>query len=309
MNKSILMLLPLFLFFLSNCGEDPVEEMNIVELAQGNSDLSILVDAVVAANLDGTLSGTGPFTVFAPTNEAFQALLDSDPTWNTLADIPAATLESVLLFHVLSGKVEAADLASGYVSTLSTGPNDEPISLQVDLSNGVAFNGGTSPVTTDVQASNGVVHIVDAVMLPPALPNLALNNSAFSMLVGALVDTRHTTDFVGTLSGAGPFTVFAPTNAAFQALLDSDPAWTTTADIPIATLDAVLKYHVIANANVQADQLSNGAVTTFQGSDITVDLTNGAQIITGSSQTVNVVITDVQGSNGVVHAIDAVMLP
>jgi transforming growth factor-beta-induced protein len=101
--------------------------------------------------------------------------------------------------------------------------------------------------------------------------------------------------------------VFAPTNQAFQDLLDLDDDWVTIGDIPIATLEAVLLYHVVGG-NVQSDQLTNGDVPTLGGSDITIDLTNGAQIKT-ATQTVNIIITDVQGWNGVVHAIDAVLLP
>ncbi len=145
-------------------------------------------------------------------------------------------------------------------------------------------------------------------MLPPNVVTLALNNSGFTSLVAALTDSRHTTDFVTILSGDGPFTVFAPTNAAFQALLDSNSSWSSLADVPIATLESVLLYHVVSGANVQSDQLSNGDVTTL-GGVVTIDLTTGAQIKTTSSQIANIIIVDVQGTNGVVHAIDTVLLP
>ncbi|CAM1343536.1 fasciclin domain-containing protein [Tenacibaculum amylolyticum] len=285
---------------------------DITDVAIATSDLSILVAALQRANLVGALQTDGPFTVFAPTNAAFQALLDSNPAWNSLEDIPVDTLTSVLLFHVINGKVLSNDLSDTYVNTLATGPNSEPLSLQIEVTGGVEFNGDATPVTTNVDASNGVVHIIDKVMLPPNVVTLALNNAGFSTLVTALTDARHTTDFVSILSGDGPFTIFAPTNAAFQALLDSNAAWNSLADIPIATLDAVLKYHVISGANVQADQLMNGDVTTLGGT-VTIDLTSGAQIQTSSMQTVNILIgpatNDVQGTNGVIHAIDTVLLP
>ena len=149
-------------------------------------------------------------------------------------------------------------------------------------------------------------------MLPPNVVTLALNNDGFTSLVAALTDSRHTTDFVSILSGDGPFTVFAPTNDAFQDLLDSDQNWNSLADVPIATLDAVLKYHVVNGANVQGNQLSNGDVFVLGGS-ITIDLSTGVQIKTTSNQTVNIIVSsatnDVQGTNGVVHAIDTVLLP
>ena len=312
--KNLLKLLSLVLIvtFLSSCDDDNDDDTivptnTIVDVAV-NNNLSSLVAAVTRADLAITLSGDGPFTVFAPTNAAFQALLDSNADWNSLNDIPVETLRSVLLFHVLSGSVASGDLTDTYVTTLSTGPNDEALSLQVEVAGGVEFNGDASPVTVDVEASNGIVHVIDKVMLPPNVVTLALNNSGFTSLVAALTDSRHTTDFVAVLSGAGPFTVFAPTNAAFQALLDSDTNWNSFADLPIETLEAVLLYHVVNEANVQSGQLSNGDVTTLGGT-ITIDLTNGAQIVTSSDQTVNIIITDVQGTNGVIHGIDTVLIP
>tara|TARA_B100000787_G_scaffold158047_1_gene135231 strand:+ start:7162 stop:8097 length:936 start_codon:yes stop_codon:yes gene_type:complete len=296
--------------FLSSCSDDDdtiIETNTIVDVAI-NNNLSSLVAAVIKADLADTLSGIGVFTVFAPSNAAFQALLDSNASWNSIDDIPVETLRSVLLFHVLSGTIESTDLSDTYVNTLSTGINDEPLSLQVEVTGGVEFNGDANPITVDVEASNGIVHVIDKVMLPPNVVTLALNNSGFTSLVAALTDSRHTTDFVTILSGDGPFTVFAPTNAAFQALLDSNSSWSSLADVPIATLESVLLYHVVSGANVQSDQLSNGDVTTL-GGVVTIDLTTGAQIKTTSSQIANIIIVDVQGTNGVVHAIDTVLLP
>ncbi|WP_299674189.1 fasciclin domain-containing protein [uncultured Tenacibaculum sp.] len=292
----------------------PSKIQDIVDLAVNTSDLSSLVSALQKADLVSALQADGPFTVFAPTNAAFQALLDSNMSWNTLDDIPVDVLKNVLLFHVISGKVESGDLSDTYVNTLAVGPNDEALSLQVEVTGGIEFNGDSKPVMNliNIPATNGVVHVIDKVMLPPNVVTLALNNAGFTSLVAALTDSRHTTDFVSVLSGDGPFTIFAPTNAAFQALLDSDPTWTTLADIPIATLDAVLKYHVVSGSNVQADQLMNGDVTTLGGT-ITIDLTSGAQIKTSSMQTVDILVgaatNDVQGTNGVIHGVNKVLLP
>lgn len=286
------------------------EPMTIVETAQATADLSLLVEAVVAADLVDALN-SGTFTVLAPNNAAFQALLDSDPTWTTIADIPVDVLTSVLLYHVVAGEVRAADLSDTYVNTLATGPNMEPLSLQIATTGGVFFDGDASPLTTDIETSNGVVHIIDKVMLPNALTDFALSNPDFSLLVGALADPRFNGAFLGALTTEGvDYTVFAPNNAAFQALLDSDPNWNSTADIDAATLQAVLNYHVVAGANVQADQLSDGQVVTMLGSgDVTVDLSNGAALATGSGQTVNIILTDVQATNGVIHVVESVLLP
>lgn len=302
----------LSLGFLTSCSDDApvVQEYDIVETAINTPDLSILVAALQRAELVSSLQAEGPFTVFAPTNTAFQSLLDSNPSWNSLEDIPTETLKSVLLFHVLSGNVMASDLSDTYVNTLATGPNDKNLSLQVEVTGGVMFNGDAMPITTDVMATNGVVHVIDKVMLPTNIVTLALNNAGFSTLVAALTDSRHTTDFVSLLQADGPYTVFAPTNDAFQDLLDSNSSWNSLGDIPIATLDAVLRYHVFAGGNVQSSQLTdNQVITMFDGNDITVDLSNGAKIETTSSQSVTISLTDVQGTNGVIHVVDSVLLP
>lgn len=297
----------------TSCGddtEDPVtpEVKSIVQTAIDAEDLSILVDALTQADLVSTLEGNGPFTVFAPTNAAFQALLDSNPEWNSLADLDDATLSNVLKFHVLGANVKAADLTNSYATTLATGPNDEQVVLQVDITDGVKFNGSTSPTTTDIEATNGTIHIVDEVMLPPNVVTLASNNELFSILVSALTRSDLTTDYISILTGGGPFTVFAPTNDAFLALLDSNPDWNSLDDIPVETLEAVLNYHVIGSANVQSDELSNGQEVEALGGKFTIDTSDGVKVVGGNS-TATVILTDVQGSNGVVHVIDTVLLP
>ena len=294
---------------LTSCGDDNDDPKTIVDTAIETDNLSILVDALTQANLVTTLQGEGPFTVFAPTNDAFQALLDSNPDWDSLSDIDNATLAEVLKFHVIAANVQAGDLTDSYVTSLASGPNNNPISIQIDVTGGVKFNGSASPITTDISTSNGTVHIIDEVMLPPSVVDLAINNANFTSLVAALTRSDLTTDFVSILSGDGPFTVFAPTNAAFQALLDSNSDWMSLNDIPVATLEAVLTYHVVAGANVQAAELTDNQSVDALGGSFVVDLSSGAKLETSSNQSVNIIITDVQGSNGVVHAIDTVLLP
>jgi uncharacterized surface protein with fasciclin (FAS1) repeats len=304
------------LFFFTSCEKEETanDPKNIVELAQETSNLSSLLAALTdtrhTTDFATLLSGTDAYTVFAPTNDAFQTLLDSEPSWNSIADIPITTLDAVLKFHVIAGAVNSTDLSESYTNTLSTGPNSKPISLQIGVSPIVIFNNTATPIDTDITASNGVIHTINQVMLPPNVVTLSLNNSLFSSLVAALTDSRHTTDFVTILSGTGPFTVFAPSNDAFQALLDSDSNWNSVADIPIATLDAVLQYHVVNGANVQSTELTDGQnITMLNNGSVTVDLSSGAKLTSSSNQTINITGTDVQGSNGVVHVIDNVMLP
>ena len=141
-----------------------INDGNIVQFAANTPDFSILVEAVVAAGLDGALAGAGPFTVFAPTNAAFEALLAGNPDWNSLEDIPADVLEAVLLYHVAEGAVLSTDLMDGMVVTTLSGET-----FTIDLSGApkiIANQNEANIVITDVQVSNGVIHAIDTVILP-----------------------------------------------------------------------------------------------------------------------------------------------
>jgi len=276
--------------------KDMVQSKSIIDIASADPNFSILVAALNKAGLVSTLQGSGPFTVFAPTNAAFASLL-SDLGVSGLDDLSADALKPILLYHVLSAKVLSSGLADGYVSTLSSGPGQTKISLGVEKQN-IKLNGSSSVTAADIMASNGVIHVIDKVLMPPTVVGIAVNNPAFSILVEAVIKA----DLAGTLSGAGPFTVFAPTNAAFQALFSS-LAISGIADLTKEQLTPILLYHVVSG-NVLSGQLATGTVMTLNG-NLSVNV--------GSSVTINgttsVVLADVQGTNGVVHAIDKVLLP
>jgi len=318
MNKSALWLYSLLLLgsvtLFTACedddGPEPMEDTTIVSFAQDNPDFSILVDAVVKAELDGVLSGTGPFTVFAPNNDAFEAFLTTAGT-NTIEDTPKDILVSVLTNHVVSGNVLSTDLSTGYVPTLSeTGYGNATTSLYVDLSNGVTLNGGASVISADNEVDNGVVHAVDQVIGLPNVVTFATSNPDLSILVEALTADGLNTNFVDVLSGDGPFTVFAPSNAAFQALLDSNDDWNDLTDIPTETLETVLLYHVTDAGNVRSDMLSDGMeVNTLASETFTIDLSGENPTINAGSNSATIVATDIQAVNGVVHVIDTVILP
>ncbi|MGM0504817.1 MAG: fasciclin domain-containing protein [Bacteroidota bacterium] len=273
------------------------EAQNIVDIASADENFSSLVAALTKADLVSTLEGEGPFTVFAPTDDAFAALL-TDLGVSSLDDLTADQLTPILLYHVVSGKVMSNDLANGYVSTLSSGPNATNVQFLVDLSDGVTLNGSTNVSSADIEASNGVIHVIDEVLLPPTVVDIAINNPSFSILVDAVVKAG----LVETLNGEGPFTVFAPTNDAFQALF-TELGISGIDDLTADDLVPILQYHVVSG-NVLSSDLSSGDVATLNG-DITINV--------GSSVTINgdanVVLTDVQGSNGVVHVMDKVLLP
>ena len=302
----------------TSCGDDDEDDVTpvveetvlpatVVDIAASDENFSSLVAALQKADLVSTLQGAGPFTVFAPTNEAFATFL-SDNNFAALDDVPTDVLTDVLLNHVVSANVLSTSLSNGYVAGLSTGPGTTNVDLYVNIDNGVTIN-GANVTTADIQSQNGVVHVIDKVIASASVVDIALQNSDFSILVQALTRDDLTVDFVSILSGTGPFTVFAPTNAAFEALLvELDVA--TLADIDVATLEAVLKYHVVSGANVDASTLTDDQiVSTFLDESFTIDLDSGAQIIDGRNRVSDIVLTDVQGSNGIVHVINKVILP
>lgn len=315
--KSIWVLIALVSLFLVSCGDDDeTEEMmapqNIVEIASADARFSTLVAALQQANLVSVLEG-GEYTVFAPTNDAFQALLNNNPAWNSLSDIPNDVLTSVLLYHVVGGTVKSTSLSTGYVPSASpsTAAGSAAITsdLYISVGNTVMINGDVTVTTADIEASNGVIHVVDKVITLPTVVTFAATNPMFTSLVAALTRSDMA-DYVGTLSGMGPFTVFAPNNDAFEALLNDNDDWTSLEDIPTATLKAVLEYHVVATANVRAVTLEDGqTVETFGGSSFTIDLDNGPAIVDGQNRTAKIIATDVQANNGVVHVIDTVIIP
>lgn len=294
------------IFSLSSCEKDDDDDMpvappglpTIVEIATSDNDFSILVAALTKANLVTTLQGNGPFTVFAPTNAAFTQLLN-DLGVGSLDDLTAEQLEPILLNHVVGAKVLSSDLSNGYVSTLSPGFGISQVSLQVNIDNNVTLNGTSLVTTADVEASNGVVHVINKVLLPPTVVDIAINNSNFSILVDAVVKA----DLATTLNGDGPFTVFAPTNDAFQALFN-DLGISGIDDLTAADLTPILLYHVVSG-NVLSSDLATGDVTTLNGSDISIDVGNGVSI----NNNTNVVLANVQGTNGVVHVINKVLVP
>lgn len=293
------------------------QQLNIVETAIATPSLSSLVAALQAAdgNLPAVLSGRGPFTVFAPTNAAFATFL-SDNGFASLSDVPTNVLSQILLNHVVAGNVTSSDLTSmgsGYTTTSATGAGGNPMSFYFNTSNGVRLNGVSSVTTADIAASNGTIHIVDAVIGLPTIVTFATANPGLSNLVAALQSADSQTpspNLIGTLSGAGPFTVFAPTNAAFASLLTELDASGNTGlgDLPPATVQANLLYHVV-NGNVRSTDLTSSIVGTL-GGNVTLDATD-LTITDPRGRVSNIIpsLIDIQATNGVVHAIDKVLLP
>jgi len=282
-------------------------DKDIVQIAAGNSSFSTLVAAVQAAGLVETLKGPGPFTVFAPTNEAFSSLLAE---LNLTADQLLANrplLTEVLTYHVLASRLLAADLTNGRNSTTVQGQTIRFARDGNTLSIVDARGRTSNVVLANVQATNGVIHAIDKVILPASrtIVQTAQSVSDFSILVDAVVAAG----LVDTLNGPGPFTVFAPTNAAFASLLSELNLTAAQLLADRALLTTVLTYHVLPGRVLAADIRDGATPTTVQGQTFRLGTTGGLTITDGRGRVSNIVATDVLASNGVVHAIDKVILP
>lgn len=318
MKKSLKIIGLLFFSILFSCNDDddtitPIinQQQSVSSIASSNPNFSILVSALNRTDLTATLNGSGNFTVFAPTNEAFNTFLSANG-FSSIDAVPIPLLKEILLNHVVNDELFANELSTGYVKTLGKGSAStiNTLSMYVDTSNGVKLNGVSTVTAADIDASNGVIHQVNAVIGLPTVVTHATANSNFTSLVAAL--TRNDMpNFVGILSGteSSPFTVFAPTNAAFSSLL-TEFSWATLNDVPASVLENTLKYHVVTGANVLSSNLTNNmSVTTFQGQNFTISLTNGPKITDANNRMSNIVATDVQCANGVIHVIDKVVVP
>jgi uncharacterized surface protein with fasciclin (FAS1) repeats len=269
---------------------------NIVETAVAAGSFKTLVAAVQAAGLAETLSG-GTFTVFAPTDEAF-AKLPAGTVEDLLKPENKAKLASILTYHVVAGKVMAADVVK-----LKNAGTVQGQRVDINAQGGKVTVDNANVVTTDIACTNGVIHVIDTVILPndKNIVEVAASNGSFNTLVAAV----KAAGLVETLSGKGPFTVLAPTDAAF-------------AKLPAGTLENLLKpenkkalieiltYHVVPGVAAYSDQVVKmSEVPTVLGSPVKVTVKDG-KVMLGNA---TVAIADVETSNGVIHAIDTVLLP
>lgn len=280
----------------------------IVEIAAEDGRFTTLVAAVQAAGLAETLSSEGPFTVFAPTDDAFAAL--SEGTLDSLL-LPEnkQQLTDILLYHVVPGKVMAEDVVGLDGQMADTALEGKQIDIKTDMGS-VYLNENVKVIITDIEASNGVIHVIDAVLLPASeeaamekmdIIDTAISDGRFTTLVAAV----QAAGLAETLKGEGPFTVFAPTDDAFAAL-------------PEGTLDSlllpenkqqltdILLYHVVPGKVMASDVVGLTSAPTVLGKDATVKVEDGKVFL---NDNVEIIITDIETSNGVIHVIDAVLLP
>ena len=310
-------------FGITSCDKDddivnnatPSTQKTIATIAVENGNFTILVDALTRTGLVDVVSDpTQNLTVFAPTDSAFMNLL-TELNMSSLDEVEMALgtdgLKNVLLYHVLGQEVMSSMVTTGYVTTLGMNSSMDNLSFYLSADNGVMINQRATVTAVDLDASNGVIHVIDKVILPATMYQLLSYNPSYSSLVAALGVADGGLDTLLDNPSEGPFTLFAPNNSAFNDLL---------MDMQLADLNAlvgalgtsgvadVLTYHVVAG-NINSDEVTAGNVATVNGANISIALDNGVTITDANGGMAMVKEVDIQGTNGVVHAIDAVLVP
>lgn len=314
-NRILFAALSAAVITLSSCNkdDDPVVTNTITDVVSNNTSFSVLKEAVVKANLATILSGAGPFTVFAPDNAAFAS---AGITSTTVASLTSTQLSDLLLYHTIGSKILAADVPAGPNAKVITAGGD---SVFVTRNASGVFVNGIKVAAADIAADNGVIHQLSKALNKPSGNVVATAQAAGSgldSLVKAIVRANNAPGgdptLINTLSTA-TITVFAPTNAAFTQLLGA-LGTNDINNIPVATLLAVLKYHVVGGRAFSSD-LANGNLAMLAGGSTTINLTNGSgggPTIKGNGNGANlsnIVGTNLMCRNGVVHVIDRVLLP
>lgn len=265
---------------------------NVADMA-GIAGLTSLAGALTAAELLGAVQDPeADLTVFAPTNDAFTAA----------GDVPADALAGILTYHVIAGaQVDSASVPAA-ANTLSMNEFGNPLTLLFDTTDGVVINGSSTVVLADVKTTNGIVHVIDEVLLPMNIVDAA-TAAGLTELLGAVtaaapLDDADSTPVATALGTLSPITVFAPTNAALEALSE------VVAGLSAEEIRGVLLYHVVGGeAPVLSTDLADGDVETLLGQSITVD-TAGPTI-----NDIAIVAADINVTNGVVHVIEGVLIP
>ncbi|WP_298245873.1 glycan-binding surface protein [uncultured Christiangramia sp.] len=286
-------------------GDDP---RNLTQIVNDDANLSTLAQALTQVGLDSTLRSTSTYTLFAPNNAAFG---DFD-----MSSMSEEELTNFLLNHVLSTTTAdfSSTLTTGYTPTMATGPDDNNLSLFINTDGGLKLNGMATPVqgSFDVGSTNGVLHVVDNLLTPPTVLDHTKANPNFSKLAEAieLAGLSETLSMTDPELETYPFTVFAPTNAAFESFmmqLNGAFGWTSLGEIPTEILQEVLMYHVVTGSNTLAPMISGTEQVTMQGNSFMID--DNSVIQDGSYDMANFTLTDIQGVNGVVHGVNKVLIP
>ena len=317
----ILKILSISLLFISmhSCSKDENEpqmviQKTIFEHVASSMNYSYLSYALQKTDLDHILNGEGNFTLYAPNNRAFIGFL-MRRGYSDLDEVPTEVLKKLLLNHVMAGQIQYRDFKSGYYPTAAgSDVNDRPLFIYINQVNmRVTLNGSSRIVQGNINASNGVIHAVNAVIPIPSLVTFVLADPNLYNLSLALTRDDLTQDFPTILNtengrAPAPFTVFAPNNMAFVDLLNElEIDRLNLIDEP--TLNLTLNHHVLGETNALSSDLSDNLTLSTLGGDITANVSDGVSLIDGNARVSKIIASDIQANNGVLHIIDKVILP
>ena len=276
-------------------------------------DLNTLSDLLSEFGFDEKLGGNGPFTLFAPTNEAFGFLVTDNPDWNSLDEIPRATLKDILEYHFISNEnVILQDTFIGFVTTSKTTDFDAFASLLVKSAGSIRINGERNVSLQDVTTQNGTIQVIDEVILPPTVFDLVEADPRLTTLAELLERDNFSTNFMEVLNGTGPFTIFAPSDTAFADYLLAESISSVDA-IPTADLEKILLNHVSVTDNLRAADLTaiGMKVQTLNNTELEIVAIAGNNKlgIAGSNEPAAYIENDGQCINGVVHLVNNILLP
>jgi uncharacterized surface protein with fasciclin (FAS1) repeats len=311
-----------------SCSSDSTSQPTIVGIATSDAQFSTLVTALNRTGLTATLNGGNQYTVFAPTNQAFQTFFTSLGSSVTVDNVDVNVLKSILLNHVIAQEIKSTDLpAATYVSTLSpinSSTNAPTISMFVQKAGlTVTINGGVNRkgavvTSADVDASNGVIHIVNKVIQIPTIVDHVIDNPDFDTLQtvvtsgsgGAFGDQSAVLNALSGLTSTAQATLFAPNNTAFT---NATTGTGFAVNATPARVTIVLQYHVTTVGNVRSSQLTNNQVVpmfTNPIQNVTVILGTGTVDIKDTANSLSRVYqADIQCSNGVIHGVNKVLQP
>jgi uncharacterized surface protein with fasciclin (FAS1) repeats len=313
--------LPLLLLLISllSCSKDEsvpqmVIQKTIFEHLASSVGYSYLTYALQKTDLDDVLNGAGDFTLYAPDNSSFIGFLMRGG-YSSLDDVPTEALKKLLLNHVMAGQIRYRDFKSGYYTTAaSSDVNDRPLSMYINQVNmRVTLNGSSRIVKGNVNASNGVIHAVNAVIPIPSLVTFVLADTNLYNLGLSLTRDDLTVDFPAILStengsAPAPFTIFAPNNNAFVDLLN-ELELERMSSIDEPTLNLTLYHHLLDETNALSTDLSDNLILNTMGGEIIANVTGGASLTDGNARVSNIIALDIQANNGVLHIVDKVILP
>jgi len=310
--KSILFSLPLCILMFASCDLDddsgqPIDPTpTTFEVISMSENHSILEQALVDTGLDEILN-SGVYTVFAPNDDAFNAI--------DISGLSNDEIANILLNHVINGNASANDFGNGYIKTNATesysGDNNF-IDMYVNVDGGITLNADASVIEADIEASNGTVHVVDAVITLPTVATLAETNPSFSNLTTALTQENLLSVLTTTFdTSPAPFTLFAPNDPAFDNFIAEDNGFDTIEDIlDLAILSDILTYHVLPDAAVRESEITDGVTpTSIQGETFTLNTTDGLSVTDQNNRVTNITATNITASNGVLHVVDNILLP